>query len=151
MRAEVLEDGTVAKWCQLNRTVGVSSSRTASPWQEDSKVLVQGIVWLLSSVTVSRVLGCGVAHLSSSAALQEAMPSNPLSPLCHLTHLLEYTSEGMNGKTISQLAPAFVNYPIPPTMMIVRTKYYLLANRKSSSKSHLIYYYKQAVSNQNLG
>ena len=77
MRAGVLENGKVG----LTHTVETSLSRTASPWQEDSKVLAQGIVWLLSSVTVPRVLGYGVAHWSSSAALQEAMPSIAISPL----------------------------------------------------------------------
>ena len=40
-----------------------------SPRQEDSKVPVEGIVGLLSLVTVSRVLGRGTTHRSSSAAL----------------------------------------------------------------------------------
>ena len=81
-------------------------SRTTSPWQEDSKVPAQGIVWLLNLVTVSRVLGCGAAYPSSSAAPRIALPL--------LVTSNTYTLEGMKGETISQLAPAFTgNCPIP--------------------------------------
>ena len=73
-----------------------SLSQTASPWQ-DSKVLAQGIVWLLSSVALSRVLGCGVAHLSSSATLQDAMPNIALFVTSHIT------SEGRKGKQYHSL------------------------------------------------